>query len=86
MITRFPLGARVVRPRNVFKIMSSLMHGEVVAIYGEDAAWPWTDPPGYVRENNRPGLWRYPELYDVQWDDGRIDHGFLPHGLDPEET
>jgi hypothetical protein len=23
----------------------------------------------------------YPEMYDVQWDDGSIETGFFPHGL-----
>ena len=26
----------------------------------------------------------YPELYEVLWDSGKIEEGFLPHGLDKE--
>lgn len=25
----------------------------------------------------------YPELYDVEWDHGKTDGGYLPHGLSP---
>lgn len=25
----------------------------------------------------------YPEVYGVQWDDGKFERGFLPHGLTP---
>ncbi len=39
-----------------------------------------------VRAYNQTGcqFGPYPEIYDVAWDD-RIEHGFLPHGLDREE-
>ena len=26
----------------------------------------------------------YPEVYEVEWDDGQIEGGFLPRGLDKE--
>lgn len=25
----------------------------------------------------------YPELYEVEWSDGQLERGFLPHGLQP---
>lgn len=67
--SRFAVHDRVVRPKDVFKA-SPLWRGEVKRRYSET-----TECGCY-----------YPELYSVEWDDapGKIQNGFLPHGLEPE--
>jgi hypothetical protein len=66
--TAFQAGDRVQRHVDVYDHRSRLRHGAVVCVYG--------------KRSERFGI--YPELYDVQWDDGRVEHGFLPHGLSRE--
>lgn len=78
------VGDRVVREEDVYARNSPLLHGVVVAVYGYDAAWPWLDHPSYIRENYSPGIWRYPELYDVLWDGGRLGKSYFPYGINKE--
>lgn len=62
---RFKIGQRVVRCENVYDQTSRLMHGVII--------------DRYSRMDYRFGP--YPELYAVEWDDGLVQRGFLPHGL-----
>lgn len=36
----------------------------------------------YSEERQRPRRF-YPEMYEVQWDDGKRDEGYLRHGITP---
>lgn len=83
-MVRYQVGDRVTRPQDIYNKNSPLLHGEVTCVYGKDAAWPWTQPLGYIRENNKPGVWRYPELYEVRWDNGKVQRGFFHYGINPE--
>lgn len=86
--TRFQYGDRVMRRENVYDDSSKWMVGTVVGVYGTNRAWPWLNPPSYVRENIEFGngtveTWRDPECYEVLWDDGVKRGGYFPHGLEP---
>lgn len=72
----FEVGDRVVRPRDVFDAGSSLMHGVVVARYSRPAR----------RYGDSTVLGPYPELFAVEWDDGRIQQDFFSHGLRKERN
>lgn len=63
---RFKVGDRVSREADLEIRNSPLKHGEVIRAYS--------------KFNTRFG--DYPELYSVRWDDGTVENGFLPHGLD----
>lgn len=67
-MTKFKVGDRVVRRADVYDPMSPLRHGAVIRVYS--------------RYGTQHG--DYPELYNVQWDDGEEERAFLPHGLDLE--
>ena len=71
LIPRWQVGERVKRRRDVYDQKSPFRHGDVVLRYS--ATYP-----------SRPDLpaHDYPELYAVQWDDGKFERGFLRHGLD----
>ena len=62
------VGDRVQRPMDVYK-KSPIRHGEVVLRYSI------TDNRGLDYSQD------YPELYAVRWDDGKVEKGFLRHGL-----
>lgn len=64
---RFPLGQRVERPIDVYDARSRVRQGAITARYSDYAS--------------RFGP--YLELYAVTWDDGTVERGFLPHGLQP---
>ena len=61
---------RVKRRVDVFDENSPYKYGTVVKCYSRAIK-----NYGFVR------LGPYPELYDVKWDDGEIEEGYLPHGI-----
>ena len=61
----FTVGERVKRLEDVYKPKSRMMFGVVTKKYSD-----------YESQ-----FGPYPELYEVQWDDGKIGKGYLPHGL-----
>jgi hypothetical protein len=65
MAMKFNVGDRVARQEDVFDPSSRWMTGTVVRCYSDFAS--------------RFGP--YPEIYAVEWDDGRYAAGYLPHGL-----
>ena len=74
MKTRFQLNERVSREINVFAPEQGLRYGNVIEIYSV----PKKD------YGNGLVLGPYPELYKVRFDDGSVEGGFLPHGLNKE--
>lgn len=68
---KFAIGDRVQRRVDVMSLTSGYRRGTVIARYRD-----------YSKFHN-PKL-NYPELYQVEWDDGQVEKGFLPHGLQPE--
>jgi hypothetical protein len=64
---KFNKGDLVLRRADVFDERSRLMTGTVTDAYNDYAS--------------RFGP--YPELYEVTWDDGSVERGYLPHGLSP---
>ena len=68
---KFQIGDRVVRRKDVHDRTSELLHGTV-----SKAIRNWKGIRG----------WNYPEIYSVTWDDGKVENGFLPHGLDFERN
>lgn len=72
---KFQVGDRVIRPKDVYKRDSPIKHGTVSRRYSA---------PKKVYLEGDLILGPYPELYEVQWDDGSTGKGFLPHGLDRE--
>lgn len=66
---RFQINERVQRLKDVYNQRSEMQHGKIHRVYS------------YTSE--RFGY--YPEMYDVQWDAGKIEVRFLPHGLNKEE-
>jgi hypothetical protein len=75
---RFLPGDRVTRLKDVFNSASPLLHGTVICVYGSRFRWEMLD--GELLD------WVYPEQYDVEWDNGKKEKGYLPHGLDLEEV
>ena len=63
---KFKVGDRVTRRTDVFNPRSKLKRGMISKSYQD-------------MSTNR-GI--YTELYEVTWDDGEVQKGFLPHGLD----
>lgn len=61
------IGDRVSRRIDVYDESSRLLTGTVVDAYSD--------------HDSRFGS--YPELYEVEWDGGRRERGFLRHGLAP---
>ena len=61
----FAVGQRVSRRIDAYDSKSPFRFGNVIRRYS--------------RLNTRYG--DYPELYEVQWDDGSIGRAYLPHGL-----
>ncbi len=59
------VGSRVQHRVNVYDSRSRLRKGTVTRIYSYQSR----------------GFGFYPELYEVSWDDGGTEHGFLRHGL-----
>lgn len=72
-MTRFAKGSRVQRRKNVYDEKSEMLHGEIIRCYQKSA------------EINDIII-DYDELYEVEWDDGKTQKGFLPHGLDHEQS
>lgn len=68
---RFQVGDRVTRPEDVFVQNSPLMKGTVTRTYTKHTYYPESEID-----------WFYPELYEVQWDNGKVGLGYLPHGID----
>lgn len=66
---KFQINERVIRLKDVYNQRSEMQHGKIIGAYG--------------CMSKRLGY--YTELYDVQWDSGKIQSAFLPHGLDKEE-
>ncbi len=72
---RFKLDQRVSRDMHDSKLEKiPIREGTIVRVYGRVA---WQVSPDFV-------LGPYPELYDVQWDDGG-EGTYLPHGIDCHE-
>jgi hypothetical protein len=73
--TSFQRGQRVCRPQDVFDTDSPLLTGAVADVY---EMWMYT-----CLQEERPFCppVHYPELYRVEWDNGTIGHGYLPHGI-----
>lgn len=71
---KFKAGDRVVRLRNVYDENSELMHGTVLCRYA------------LLADTGILNLGDYHELYCVRWDDEKVDNGYLPHGLDWENS
>ncbi len=69
----FKPGDRVSRNIDIYNPEKSDKHGVVTRKYNE--------PEKTVGEIT---LGPYPILYEVKWDNGRIERGFLPHGIWPE--
>lgn len=67
---KFSVGDAVVRPADVFKRDSPLMHGVVLVAYS----------------NHHSDFGPYPELYGVLWDGKTFIMGYLPHGIRKEES
>jgi len=63
---RWRIGDRVCRHEDVFNRSSTLMVGTVIERYSDTVS----------------KFGPYPELYEVEWDGGIRQRGFLPHGLD----
>ena len=62
---------RVCRPADIFGTDSPLLTGSVAQVYSDTSCIPGIlgDPV------------HYPELYEVLWDNGQCQKGFLPRGL-----
>lgn len=72
--TKFKVGDRVSRRRDIHDIFSPLMFGKVTRCYSR--------PAEKIGEDLILGP--YPELYDVRWEGKPTDvKGYLPHGIDP---
>lgn len=69
---KFKIGDRVRREINIYDPSKGMRYGKVVQCYSKP------------ERKLSPGstLGPYPELYEVLWDDGTVERGFLPHGLD----
>ena len=68
MINKFKSTERVKRPIDVYNFNKGYKYGVVIKKYSE------------YSKVIQPKIF-YPELYKVQWDDGTIGKGYLPHGL-----
>ena len=75
--TKYSVGERVSRPIDVYGDHDIKKFGVITAVYDE-----WT--PSRC-DGDMPAM-HYEELYEVQWDDGKVEKGFLPHGLDLVEV
>ena len=64
---RWKIGDRVCRHDDVYNRRSALLKGTVVDVYADHTS----------------RLGPYPELYEVEWDGGVRQRGFLRHGLEP---
>lgn len=73
---KFQYGDRVVRREDVFNPNSPLKRGTITCVYGRHFYCELSG--GEVMD------WNYDEMYDVVWDSGKVEKGFLPHGLDAE--
>jgi len=69
----FKIGQKVKREIDVFNKSKGLKFGTVIRRYSQ--------PEIKYSESLISGP--YPELYEVQWDSGIKEKGFLPHGLSP---
>jgi len=76
MGNKHSVGDRVCREKDVFKRNSGKKHGVVSRRYSE--------PRKVISKDVVLGP--YPELYEVTWDDGTVEKGFLPHGISAEDN
>jgi len=67
----FKVGDRVSREVNIYDKSKGVKIGIVIKRYSK--------PIKKYNENLIMGP--YPELYKVLWDSGKIEKGFLPHGI-----
>lgn len=67
------VGDRVQRRLDVYDDSSAVRHGRVALRYS-------------IINIGSEYSQDYPEVYAVQWDDGRFEKGFLAHGLDKEDV
>lgn len=73
---KFNVGDWVKRRVNVFDSSSPYRLGRVVRRYSKkEITLPVSGST----------LGPYPELYEVEWEDGKIESSFLPHGIDAAE-
>ena len=72
LIPRWSVGERVKRRVDVYDQMSLFRHGVVALRYS-------------IIDTGSEYSQDYPEVYAVQWDDGRFEKAFLRHGLEVEE-
>ena len=68
---KFKIGDRVKREIDIYNRMEGFKFGIITLRYSRPE-----DQYGDIT------LGPYKELYDVLWDDGKAERGFLPHGLD----
>lgn len=71
---KFMPGDRVTRQKDVFDKKSKLLHGTIIRVYGRKFSCRVL------------GSWNDGELYDVKWDEGKVQRAFFPHGLDKENV
>ena len=68
---KFKINDRVKREINIYNRSEGFKFGIITLRYSRPE-----DQYGDIT------LGPYKELYDVLWDDGKAERGFLPHGLD----
>ncbi|KKM67021.1 hypothetical protein LCGC14_1475370 [marine sediment metagenome] len=71
------IGERVKREINIYHPEKGIRFGIVIKRYSR---------PEKKYANLGITLGPYPELYDVKWDDGSFEEGFLPHGIDKVQS
>ena len=69
---KFKIGDRVIREIDIYNPDLGIKKGTVTNRYSKPLK---RFPSGTV-------LGPYDELYEVHWDNGKLEEGFLPHGLD----
>lgn len=69
------VGQRVIRSANTRHDNSGVGFGFVIKVYPREKSVSYT--PGIDDEESR---------YDVLWDNGKTEKGFLHHGLEPVST
>ena len=95
MSTLFKPGDRVTRPEDVYDRRSPQKHGTVQRVYRMDQC-PINSSDNHalrlhVFHDTYHKLGKcsvygpYEELYEVLWDSGEVQRGFLPHGLSLEK-
>lgn len=72
-MTKYQIGDKVRREININDPSKGYKYGKIIKIYSKEATYyPFS----------KITLGPYKELYKVKWDNGIIENGFLPHGID----